>query len=328
LTEPAPRPPAAGLFRFSIEGRQAPALFVAGWLTTILGSVAGGVGLLSGPSLGSGLLLLVGLLLLSVGFVLLGGSQAIERRAAGAIYGGPSPILVFAATIPISLLLAALVGIVLEAAGLATDQPDPLGDLLSVGIQALVFIGVVNLMVVSTGALSWSDMGLRIPFRRALDALVGGAILAGPVVFVSGIVAAIAVPLIGATPPDPLPPTGTASGLALHLVAAAVIAPVAEEVLFRGAILTAWARTGGARRAIIQTAILFAAAHILPIGGETFGQAAGVATVAAVARIPVALALGWVYVRTGTLWAPIGLHATFNAILILISELAPGALGS
>ncbi len=39
------------------------------------------------------------------------------------------------------------------------------------------------------------------------------------------------------------------------------------------------------------------------------------------ARNPsVALVLGWLYVRTGSLWAPIGLHATYNAVLIILAE--------
>jgi membrane protease YdiL (CAAX protease family) len=36
----------------------------------------------------------------------------------------------------------------------------------------------------------------------------------------------------------------------------------------------------------------------------------------------VALALGYLFVRTESLWAPIGLHAAYNAILIVIAEVA------
>jgi len=76
----------------------------------------------------------------------------------------------------------------------------------------------------------------------------------------------------------------------------------------------------GARGAIVRSAILFAAAHALGISGTNFGDAAGLALVASLARLPVALALGWIYVRTGTIWGSIGLHAAFNAILIAVSE--------
>ena len=106
----------------------------------------------------------------------------------------------------------------------------------------------------------------------------------------------------------------------LHLIAGAVIAPFAEEVLFRGFALTAWRRSVGPTRAIIWTSIVFVLAHLLLISGDTFGQAASLAFVAGLVRVPVAFALGWLFVRTGTLWAPVGLHAAYNAILILIGE--------
>jgi membrane protease YdiL (CAAX protease family) len=41
----------------------------------------------------------------------------------------------------------------------------------------------------------------------------------------------------------------------------------------------------------------------------------------------VALALGWIYLRSGTIWAPIGLHGAFNAILIVGAEIAAGTFG-
>jgi membrane protease YdiL (CAAX protease family) len=47
--------------------------------------------------------------------------------------------------------------------------------------------------------------------------------------------------------------------------------------------------------------------------------------VAGVVRVPVAFALGWLFVRTGSIWGPIGLHAGFNGILIVLAELAAAA---
>ena len=40
------------------------------------------------------------------------------------------------------------------------------------------------------------------------------------------------------------------------------------------------------------------------------------------ARVPIALALGWLFVRRGTIWASFGLHAAFNGILLVIAEIA------
>jgi membrane protease YdiL (CAAX protease family) len=36
----------------------------------------------------------------------------------------------------------------------------------------------------------------------------------------------------------------------------------------------------------------------------------------------VSIALGWVYVRRHSLWASIGLHAAFNAVLIVLAHVA------
>ncbi|HEY2887529.1 MAG TPA: CPBP family intramembrane glutamic endopeptidase, partial [Candidatus Limnocylindrales bacterium] len=318
IVPPAARAP--GLFRFALEGRQAPALFVGGWLGTIVGSAVALVGLLSSPSLATAILLVAGLALLSVGLVLLGGSQAIERRAAGEAYAGPSPVLLFAAIVAITLVVAAVVGTILDTLGVSLDQDRPLGDLISVALQGAVFVGVVRLLVVGPGATTWAEMGLTADPRRIANGLLNGAVFALPVIVLTALVAAVLVPLIGATPPSPLPPTGTASGLGLHLLAGAGIAPFSEEVVFRGAALTAWLRTVGPRGAILRSAMLFAAAHALGISGTSFGDAAGLALVASLARLPVAIALGWIYVRTGTIWASIGLHAAFNAVLIVVSE--------
>jgi membrane protease YdiL (CAAX protease family) len=95
-------------------------------------------------------------------------------------------------------------------------------------------------------------------------------------------------------------------------------------VLFRGVAVTAWARTVGALGAIARSSVLFVLAHVLLVGGETFGQAVAAAFVATIVRLPIAVALGWIFLRTGALWAPIGLHAAFNGILIVIGELAGG----
>jgi len=267
-------------------------------------------------------LLAAGLAILSIALLLLGGSQTVEREAAARAYAGPSPVLLFAAIVSVTLLAAFLVGAPLEALGVQLDKP--LGDFVLSIVQAIVFIGMVGLMVVAPGAIKWSDMGIRLPLGRILQALAGGAVLGVPVVVVTAVVAAGLVAIFGVTPPSPLPPTGTASGLVLHLLVGAVVAPISEEIVFRGVAVTAWVREMPAASAIVRAALLFAFAHVLLITGSSASEAASLAIVGAAGRLPIALMLGWVYLRWGTIWAPIGLHATFNAILIVLSELQLG----
>ena len=330
--DPAPDGPAPagapshrylGLTTFTVEGRRAPALFVVGWLATIVGigltgTVAFGVSGLAGVALS-----LASLFGLSIGLVLLAGSQTIERRAAGAAYAGPSPLLVLLAIIAVSRLLGFLVGVALLP--VADRIPVELGDLFAVVLQAGVFLGVVRLTVVGPGVLRWSEMGWVGNRATAIRGLWGGAVFAGPLILVTSVIVAVAVNLAGVAPPSPLPPTGTASGLVLHLLAGAVVAPVAEETLFRGFALTAWRQLVGVRGAIVRSSIVFVLAHVLFVSGDTFAETVRVALVAGVVRIPVAFALGWLFVRTGSIWGPIGLHAGFNGILIVLAEAAARA---
>jgi membrane protease YdiL (CAAX protease family) len=318
--EPSPARRYLGLTTFTVEGRQAPGLFVVGWLATIVGvgltaTVALGVGGIAGAALS-----LASLFALSVGLVLLAGSQTIERRAAGVVYAGPSPLLVIVAAFVVSRLALFLIGLTLLA--IADRIPVALGDLLGVLVQGLMFFAVVRLTIVGPGTLSWSDMGWSRGRAEALRGVLGGAVFAGPVILLTSAVAIAAVGLAGVTPPSPLSPTGTMSGLVLHLLAGAGLAPIAEELLFRGFALTAWRRLVGVRGAIIRSSIVFVLAHVLTVSGHTFGETVRVALVAGAVRIPVALALGWLFVRTGSIWGPIGLHAAFNAILITLAETA------
>jgi membrane protease YdiL (CAAX protease family) len=322
-------PPASvgrvGASTFTIEGRSAPALFVVGWLASLLGLGLVLVGVLSGGGAGWLALIILGLALLSVGLISAAGSQGIERRSRGVQgYAGPSPLLVFAASVPVSILAIVLVGIPLGLAGVGLDGP--VGALLSVTIQAAVYIGLIRLLVVDPGALDWRAMGLRRFDRMAVRHIIGGALWAAPVIVATIPVSLILLDVFPVTPESPLPPTGEAAGFAISLVAGAIIAPFGEEILFRAFATTAWVRTIGARQGVLRAALVFAFAHVLTISGTSAGDAFGLAIVGFGTRVPIALALGWLFVRRGTIWASFGLHATFNAVLLVIAEAANRAL--
>jgi len=309
-----------GLTTFALEGRRAPALFVVGWLGTITGVALLTMTVLGAGGLAAVVLSVAGFGALSVGTILLAGSQTIERKAAGVDYAGPSPLLVFIAVIATGRLAGYVVGIPLLV--IADSIPPAVGDVLATVVLAVVFLGVVRLTVVGPGVLSWAAMGLRRDPRSAARDALGGAAYAIPVILVTSVVAAVAVQVAGVSPESPLPPTGTNEGLLLHLLAGAVLAPFYEEVLFRGFALRVWLTTHGPQAAILRSSALFVIAHVLFIGAERFQDALALAFVGGVARIPVSLALGWLYVRTGSLWAPIGLHAAFNGTLIVLAEVA------
>lgn len=314
-------PPRPGTSTFTIEGRSAPALFVVGWLATIAGLGIIAIAVLSGGGLRATILFVIGMLLLSIGLIAAAGSQGIERRARGVLpYRGPSPFLVFAAAIPISILAVVVLSIPLVALSVPVDGP--LGALLSVGVQAIVYVGLVRLLVVDTGALDWRAMGVVALDRLAIVQIGGGALWAIPVILATAIVAQVVLLVFPVEPISPLPPTGTAVGFVLSFIAGALVAPLGEEVLFRSFATTAWARGLGPRRGLILGALFFAFAHVITVTGASAGDAMGLAIVAFVGRIPVAFALGWLFIRRGTIWAPFGLHAAFNGTLLILAEVA------
>ena len=316
-----PRPARPGASIFTIEGRAAPGLFVVGWLASILGLAFVIVGALAGSRL---FYLLLGPGLLSVGLIAGAGNQAIERRARGEPYAGPSPWLAFGIVIAATYFVGAIIGSGLEVLtrSIGASPDGPLVQLISALLTAAIFLGVLRLTVVGTGALGWPEMGVR-PFdRQAVADFAMGAATALPVIVVTSIVAAILVAIFKVVSPSPLPPTGELGGLALQLVAGAIVAPIAEELFFRGFALTAWERGLGPGRALVRTTILFTLAHVVGVEGTSFPNALALIAVGAGSRVPVALALGWLFLRRRSLWAPIGLHATFNAALLVLAQLA------
>jgi membrane protease YdiL (CAAX protease family) len=316
LVEPGSGRPGASFF--TIEGRAAPGLFVVGWLASVMG-----LGLvIIGVAAGSGLFLyFLGPTLLTVGLVAGAGSQTIERRTRGAAYAGPSPYLVLAAMIAAVYAVASVVGQGLLMTIGSSSLPAYVVRFIGVGLQAIVFVGIIRLTVVDSGALSWHDMGWRRLDGDALRDLGHGALLAVPLIAVTSIVAGLLVQVFHAVPEAPLPATGVAAGVLIQLVAGAIIAPVAEETVFRGFAISAWRLTVGVRGAIIRASLLFALAHVLDTSAYSGPQVLGLIVVGFGTRVPIAFALGWLFVARRSIWAPLGLHIAFNAILLILGEM-------
>lgn len=85
---------------------------------------------------------------------------------------------------------------------------------------------------------------------------------------------------------------------------AVILAPVAEEVFFRGTLYAAIKEYGYPRLALWGTAFIFAFVHLTP---AIF-----------LPLVLLSLLLCWLYDWTGNLLAPITAHATFNGINILL----------
>ncbi len=275
----------------------------------------------SGRGAGSDIAFIGGLAAIAAGLVGGAGSQARQRRADGRPYAGPSPVLVFGAALGLTLV-----------AGFAIEVVVGIGDgaqavLVSVIASAAFSLGLVGILVVATGALSWREMGFRLPRAgegSALGDVAWGVALAIPTLLAAGTLAALLVALLGVVPGSPLPPSADAPSVLANLVAAAIIAPLWEEAFFRGFVTTAWSRTDGPRAAIVRGAAFFALIHVITLGGTDLVSTVGTAVIAFVVRLPVGLVLGWLFLRRGTLIAPVALHATYNAIPVLLLGLGGG----
>ena len=279
----------------------------------------------SGGGSGAAFAFVLGVAGIALGLTAGAGSQALQRRADGADFAGPSPVLVFAAAFVLTLVASFAIG----ALDIVPDGSPAV--VVSVAISAVLSIGLVGLVVVSPGALSWREMGLRLPAPgegSVAGDVAWGMALAVPALFVGTFLAAVLVGLLGVTPEPTIPVARDAGGLGMNLLAAAVIAPLWEELFFRGFTTTAWARTAGARAAIVRGAIFFALIHVVTLVGSDFGTSVRLALIAFTVRLPVALLLGWVFLRRRTLVAPIVLHATYNAIPIVLVALGTGVTAS
>ena len=270
-----------------------------------------------------------GLLLLSLGLIGLNGASALQRSVDTPEWSwrGPGPMAVFWSVLPLAIL--APTPLLLLAAPLGGfEQLDPAVTTLGIALSTNVATAlIVALTVVGTGAARWGEIfgqhriaspNLPVADRRggAFGDVAWGIALTVPIVGAAAAFSALLIQGTGAVPESPLPPSVNSSALLLNLISAALIAPVGEEILYRGVITQAWGRQSGARRAIIFSAIVFALAHTLNIGGESIGDALVVAAVAFAARLPLGIALGWLWIRRQSLLATITLHAAYNALIL------------
>jgi membrane protease YdiL (CAAX protease family) len=322
-----PRP---GLLQ--LAGREAPALYVIGLLATVVG-VSALVAGFAGAGVG---LVILALVLVGVGGIALSGASALQRRvdtpAAG--WRGPGPLAIFWTTIPWALLAQLLVAALLTAVCAATALSTPLGTLALAAASNAATILIVGLVVVGSGAVRWRDLilatpaaspsTLPLPDRRGGLAgdLFWGVALALPIMAASGLFATLVMNGTGVSAPAVLPLAVSRIGLIANIITAGLIAPIGEELLYRGVIAQAWARQSSARRAILFSAIVFAFAHTLTVGGTSVADAASVAAVAFAVRLPLGIALGWLWIRRRSLIATIALHAFYNLIIVAVIALS------
>ena len=286
----------------------------------------------------------------ALGLIAGAAAQASQRRADGwRDFTGPSPFLLGAAQQATVLALALPIAALLTS--LEVDPDSATGLAVLVPAYLVSYFGLVHLLGVRTGAMTWRDilhprhlapdiddwtdarLAVERGSRRAASRLRGwlrgplgdfllAIALVLPVLFATGLMnlALVAVLRLDSSElQSEVPLYRSLTDQILVFLAVAVLLPIGEEVFFRGYCTNAWGRSLSPTSALLRAALFFAFVHVantqntdlltsLRAGAFNFG-----------ARVPVALALTWLYMRRRSLVASASLHGAYNGLIVLIT---------
>jgi membrane protease YdiL (CAAX protease family) len=207
----------------------------------------------------------------------------------------------------IALFGALVIGVVAAALGADFSDPPAAVNIIATVVQDVALVGSAALFARMQGPARPADFGLRAtPVWRALGLVVlaWGAFLVFSFVWVAA---------LGINERDNLPKElGVDQGAgALLAVAAlvAVVAPMAEEVFFRGYFFTALRNWRGVWPAAIITGLVFGLVHA---GSSPIGFLAPLAVLG--------FLLCLLYERTGSLYPCIVLHSLNNSVAFGVGE--------
>jgi len=232
----------------------------------------------------------------------------VRRHLPPERYRGPSVVTLVLLSLAVAFLLTVPFGEDAAALVLGEGELTWLGAVVILVSTQVALLAVSWLFVFRPGALS----GLpSLPGRNAAAAVssgVGWGIGAWVMATLVGAGVVFVMEQIGIEPE----PQAAEVAIAmldpwLVIVAVVILAPIAEEIFFRGVVFNALLREGGRRWAFIGSSALFAIIHV-----------------SLVALLPIfllGLALAWIYQRSGNLLAPMAMHATVNGISVALALL-------
>lgn len=215
-------------------------------------------------------------------------------------------LLILFAMIPVSPLLRSLVNQAFHAAGVALQR---IQLFTGTAVQAGLMITAVMLLIRRKGSTG-RDLGLTWVNARKniLTGLFGGSVLAIVVVGLGVLISS----LTGPPPPQEVEKmlSGLKKGkdILLPFVSVSVLAPVSEEIYFRGMVYPMIRSKLGVKAALILSGLFFSSLHLdlfrlIPIwvGG---------------------IALAYFYEKTGSLITSIAAHSTWNTLMLVLMYLA------
>jgi membrane protease YdiL (CAAX protease family) len=100
--------------------------------------------------------------------------------------------------------------------------------------------------------------------------------------------------------------------IVITILLVGIAGPLAEEIFFRGFVLTGLLKRFGIGRSLLLSSLLFGLFHIDPG--------------AIVPTFALGLVLGWVYLKTRSIWPAVFVHALHNTVAVLIARYGPEVL--
>ena len=186
----------------------------------------------------------------------------------------------------------------------ATDASDSVVALATTVVLDVLLVGVALRFTIWKYRLPWTALGFRrLGLEQARWALPAG-------IFTSLAVAVVYAAIVNALGIDQeVRSTSELDELGPGMLAALVFmivvgAPVAEELFFRGFLYTGLRQRLGFKGAAIVASAIFAAAHIHPL---TY-----------LPIFVIGIILTWVYSQTGSLAAPMLVHAAYNGVIVAL----------
>ena len=230
---------------------------------------------------------------------------APETRPAWPVWTAPVALI---AGFGVALFGYILVGGIAMAGGADMDpDPPPWVNIVATVLQGAALIGAALFFARLTARPRPRDFGLR---RTAFWPGVGWMLVAWTSFFVFTVVW---VSALGIEERDDLPEQLGADESTIALIAVGllvtVVAPIAEEFFFRGFFFNALRNWRGIWPAALLTGLVFGGIH---------GGSAPVGYLVPLAAFGVALCL--LYVRTGSLYPCIALHALNNSLAFGVSQ--------
>jgi membrane protease YdiL (CAAX protease family) len=196
------------------------------------------------------------------------------------------------------------------------------GNYVSVmGIGALLYLAALAsawLLLPKKGPASLASYFPPVPGRTLLIAAGAGILLVLFILPAIGIISSAFHVDLESTPAERALLPHSLVQLAALLAMGAVVAPLVEEVYFRGLFLRWLRKRLGITAAAVINVVIFAVMH------GRFLDHPGVAGVVATAGLCVpAIVLVAFAVRTGSLWPGFIVHAVYNGTLLALSYFAP-----